>query len=131
MKNDKIKSLRQKEDNNTYSSPIPIGANGINVDMLSTNNLEEEFHLGSPCVTNFTTDAQGNMTITEEYKINDSQNKDYYVMITTFEVQNNETIIIQKLYYYLEENVQELQKTKKITFINSELGLTIKEVIEE
>lgn len=130
MKYDKIKSLRQKKDNNTYSLPIPIGANSINIDMLSTNNLEEEFHLGSPCVTTFETIENGDMVITEVYKKDESQIKDYYTMVTTFETKDNETIIIQKLYYYPKENVKEIQKIKQVNFINNELGLTIKEVIE-
>ena len=36
----KIKSMKQKLANGTYSDPIPFGANGENIDMKNGYNLE-------------------------------------------------------------------------------------------
>lgn len=41
----KIKSIRQK-NGNTFDTPIPFGADGINIDMESDLNLEEELKIG-------------------------------------------------------------------------------------
>lgn len=128
MKNDKVMEIRQK-NGSTYEAPIPIGAYGINVDMLSGSNLEEEFHLGSPCKTTF--NIQDNSTvIIEEYKNSDGQSNNYYSMETTFEVNDSEMIITQRLYYFPpEESSSRLEKTKVITFSNSDSEMIIKEVI--
>ena len=69
------------------------------------------------------------MTITEEYKKEEAQTENYYVMVTTFEVQNEEMIIIQKLYFVKTAGQQDLKKTKTVTFISSNNNLKIKEVI--
>lgn len=127
MKNKSIKEIRQK-NSSAYSSPVPIGAYGINIDMLSENNLEEEFHLGGQCITNFETDDDGNMIITEEYR-KENQTENYYSMVTTFEVENNDTIITQKLYFYPLANSPNLERTKTVVFSSSGTGMTIKEEI--
>lgn len=125
----RIKELSQRLQNGTFSAPFPIGANALNIDMLSGSNLEEEMHLGSPSMTSFDIDADNQMTITEEYKKEDTQTENYHIMVTTFEVQNEEMVIIQKLYFVKTAGQQDLKKTKTVTFESSNNNLKIKEVV--
>lgn len=126
---EKLKKIYQRLENGDFSPSYPIGADSINVDMISGNNLEEEFHLGSPNIITFSTDENNSTIITEEYK-NDAQTDNYYIMITKIEeAENDEIIIVQKLNFF-KNNQLILKKTKKITFINLNDNLTIKEVIE-
>lgn len=125
----RIKQLSQRESNGQFSPFYPIGADGLNIDMLSGSNLEEELHLGSPGITTFDTDETGKVTITEEYRKDESQTDKYHVMMTTFEVVNNEMTIVQKL-YYMKDSQLELKKTKTVTFISSDNHLKIKEEVK-
>lgn len=125
----RIKSLSQRLQNGTFSTPFPLGVDALNVDMLSGSNLEEEMHLGSPSMTSFDIDADNQMTITEEYKKEETQTENYHIMVTTFEVQNEEMIIIQKLYFVKTAGQQDLKKTKTVTFESSNNNLKIKEVV--
>lgn len=126
----RIKSLSQRLQNGTFSTPFPLGVDALNVDMLSGSNLEEEMHLGSPSMTSFDIDADNQMTITEEYKKEETQTENYHIMVTTFEVQNEEMIIIQKLYFVKTAGQQDLKRTKTVTFESSNNNLKIKEVVE-
>lgn len=125
----RIKELSQRLQNGTFSAPFPLGADALNIDMLSGSNLEEEMHLGSPSMTSFNIDVNNQMTITEEYKKEETQTESYYIMVTTFEVQNEEMVIIQKLYFVKTAGQQDLKKTKIVTFISTDNNLRIKEVI--
>lgn len=125
----RIKELSQRLQNGTFSAPFPLGADALNIDMLSGSNLEEEMHLGSPSMTSFNIDVNNQMTITEEYKKEETQTESYYIMVTTFEVQNEEMVIIQKLYFVKTAGQQDLKKTKIITFVSTDNNLRIKEVI--
>lgn len=125
----RIKELSQRLQNGTFSAPFPLGADALNIDMLSGSNLEEEMHLGSPSMTSFNIDVNNQMTITEEYKKEETQTESYYIMVTTFEVQNEEMVIIQKLYFVKTAGQQDLKKTKTVTFISTDNNLRIKEVI--
>lgn len=126
----RIKKLSQRLQNGTFSTPFPLGVDALNVDMLSGSNLEEEMHLGSPSMTSFDIDADNQMTITEEYKKEETQTENYHIMVTTFEVQNEEMIIIQKLYFVKTAGQQDLKRTKTVTFESSNNNLKIKEVVE-
>lgn len=125
----RIKELSQRLQNGTFSAPFPLGADALNIDMLSGSNLEEEMHLGSPSMTSFNIDVNNQMTITEEYKKEETQTESYYIMVTTFEVQNEEMVIIQKLYFVKIAGQQDLKKTKIVTFVSTDNNLKIKEVI--
>ena len=125
----RIKELSQRLQNGTFSAPFPLGADALNIDMLSGSNLEEEMHLGSPSMTSFNIDVNNQMTITEEYKKEETQTESYYIMVTTFEVQNEEMVIIQKLYFVKTAGQQDLKKTKIVTFVSTDNNLRIKEVI--
>lgn len=125
----RIKELSQRLQNGTFSAPFPLGADALNIDMLSGSNLEEEMHLGSPSMTSFNIDVNNQMTITEEYKKEETQTESYYIMVTTFEVQNEEIVIIQKLYFVKTAGQQDLKKTKIVTFVSTDNNLRIKEVI--
>lgn len=125
----RIKELSQRLQNGTFSAPFPLGADALNIDMLSGSNLEEEMHLGSSSMTSFDIDVNNQMTITEEYKKEEAQTENYYIMVTTFEVQNKEMVIIQKLYFVKAKGQQDLKKTKTVTFISTNNNLRIKEVI--
>lgn len=125
----RIKELSQRLQNGTFSAPFPLGADALNIDMLSGSNLEEEMHLGSPSMTSFNIDVNNQMTITEEYKKEDTQTESYYIMVTTFEVQNEEMVIIQKLYFVKTAGQQDLKKTKIVTFVSTDNNLRIKEVV--
>ena len=126
---ERIKELSQRLQNGTFSVPFPFGADALNIDMLSGSNLEEEMHLGSPSMTSFDIDVNNQMTITEEYKKEEAQTENYHIMVTTFEVQNEEMVIIQKLYFVKTAGQQDLKKTKTVTFISTDNNLRIKEVI--
>lgn len=126
----RIKSLSQRLQNGTFSTPFPLGVDALNVDMLGGSNLEEEMHLGSPSMTSFDIDADNQMTITEEYKKEETQTENYHIMVTTFEVQNEEMIIIQKLYFVKTAGQQDLKRTKTVTFESSNNNLKIKEVVK-
>lgn len=125
----RIKELSQRLQNGTFSAPFPLGADALNIDMLSGSNLEEEMHLGSPSMTSFNIDVNNQMTITEEYKKEETQTESYYIMVTTFEVQNEEMVIIQKLYFVKTAGQQDLKKTKIVTFVSTDNNLRIKEVV--
>lgn len=125
----RIKELSQRLQNGTFSAPFPLGADALNIDMLSDSNLEEEMHLGSPSMTSFNIDVNNQMTITEEYKKEETQTESYYIMVTIFEVQNEEMVIIQKLYFVKTAGQQDLKKTKIVTFVSTDNNLRIKEVI--
>lgn len=125
----RIKELSQRLQNGTFSAPFSLGADALNIDMLSGSNLEEEMHLGSPSMTSFNIDVNNQMTITEEYKKEETQTESYYIMVTTFEVQNEEMVIIQKLYFVKTAGQQDLKKTKIVTFVSTDNNLRIKEVI--
>lgn len=125
----RIKELSQRLQNGTFSAPFPLGADALNIDMLSGSNLEEEMHLGSPSITSFNIDVNNQMTITEEYKKEETQTESYYIMVTTFEVQNEEMVIIQKLYFVKTAGQQDLKKTKIVTFVSTDNNLRIKEVV--
>lgn len=124
----RIKKLSQRLQNGNFSAPFPIGADALNIDMLSGSNLEEEMHLGSPSMTSFDIDSNNQMTITEEYKKEETQTENYHIMVTTFEVQNDEMIIIQKL-YFVKATGQVLKRTKTVTFEGTNNNLKIKEVV--
>lgn len=125
---ERIKKLSQKLSDGTFSSAFPIGTDALFIDMLSGCNLEEELHLGSPSMTSFDMDEDNQMVITEEYKKEETQSENYYILITTFKVENEEMIIIQQLYFQSKE-VRTLKRTKTITFISDGKNLKIKEVI--
>lgn len=126
----KIKHISQRKQNGDFSNFIPLGADGLNIDMLSGSNLEEEMHLGSPSKTSFITDEFGSTIITEEYKKNNNQTDNYYVMKTSFETDEDENmVIVQRLYFVIEEELV-LKRIKKISFDSSEDSLIIKEELE-
>lgn len=126
---DRIKHLIQKESNGSFVKKTPLGADGINIDMLSGSNLEEELHLGSPSQTSFGQNGNGQTVITEVYKKEDNQTTDYFILTTTFESDNGSTIIIQRLFFVVND-VSILKKIKRITFDSSSGNLVIKEEIE-
>lgn len=126
----KIKRISQKLSTGMFSPLYPIGADGLNIDMMSGGNLEEELHLGSPSITSLDVNESGEMVITEDYKASEEQVNNYYSMITTFKTNNDEMIIIQKLYFYKEDNGRILKRTKTVTFVSSEGRLSIKEAVE-
>lgn len=126
---ERIKSLSQRLQNGTFSAPFPIGADALNIDMLSGSNLEEEMHLGSPSMTSFDIDSDNQMTITEEYKKSETQTENYHIMVTTFEIQNDNMVIVQKLYFVKVAGQQDLKKTKIVTFESTNNNLKIKEVV--
>ncbi len=127
----KIKKVSQRLSDGTFSVPFPLGANAGNIDMLSGNSLEEELHLGSPNMTSFEVDANNQTFITEEYKKEESQTEDYHIMTTSFETQNEQMIVTQKLYYVKTGGQQVLKKTKTTVFTkDSNNNLKIKEEIQ-
>lgn len=128
---ERIKRISQRLQTGDFSPSYPIGADGINIDMLSGSTLEEEMHLGSPSMTSFDIDdTTKELTITEEFKKSESQTGGYHVVMTTFGVNdNNETIIIQKLNFVKNDGQSELKKTKTVTFIGTNNTLKIKEVV--
>ena len=126
---EKIKKLSQKLSDGTFSSPLPLGADAQNIDMLSGNDLEEEFHLGGNCITSFVTSTDGSITITEECKSSESQTNNFYKMITTFSAENDQTVIKQQLYYIDKQGKSSLKKTKTVNFENVNNNLKIKEVL--
>lgn len=127
---EKIKKMSLRLPNGDFSSFYPFGADSINIDMLSGGNLEEELHLGSPNFVTFNTDDNGVTTITEEYKKNEDQDNNYYVMITVIDKnEDGETYIVQKLNFFKDGQLN-LKKIKNITFSGSGNQMAIKEVIE-
>lgn len=126
----RIKTLSQKLQSGSFSSPIPLGVDSIYTDMFSGSNLEQEMHLGSPSITAFDTDDDNNTIIIEEYKNDEQQTNKYYKMITTFITTDDSMSIVQKLYYIEEDLTETLQKTKTINFSTVNDKLQIREVIE-
>lgn len=126
----RIKELSQRLQDGTFSTPFPLGANALNVDMLSGNNLEEELHLGSPSTTTFNVDTD-RMTITEEYKKEETQNEGYYIVKTVFKGRDEGMDITQKLYFKKTSDSEQkiLKKSKTITFTNDNHNFKIKEVV--
>lgn len=125
----KIKKLSTKAQDGSWSPFVDFGANAVNVDMLDGNNLEEEFHLGSPGITKFQNNADS-VIITEEYRNSDTQTQNYYKMITTFENQDGNTLITQKIYWVADVGNETLKKTKKVVFEEVAGSLQIKETVE-
>ena len=126
----KIKEISEKLSDGTFSKFYPIGANAVDIDMDSGNNLEEEMHLGRPAITLFDTDEATKTTyIIEEYRKDESQLINYYKMITSFVQEASGMTILQKLYFVNKDAVEELKKTKKVIFDTSSNSLKIKEEI--
>lgn len=126
----KIKKLSTKLQDGTWSPFYDFGANAVNIDMVDGNNLEEEFHLGSPGITKFQ-NINNSISVVEEYRNDITQTKNYYKMITNFEIQNGNMTIVQKLYWIVEENINEVGKKKKIViFENVNGSLQIKETVK-
>lgn len=126
---DVIKELAVRLNGGNFSDPYPFGANGVNIDMINGNNLEEEVHLGSPNITSFETAESGDMVITEQYKA-ESTTGEYYKMKTTFETdENDEMKIIQKLYFVDGDGQESLKKTKIVSFVTEGDNFSIKEVV--
>lgn len=109
----KIKKISNKLPNG-FSPPYPLGADALNVDMLSGNNLEEEFHLGCPNDVTFDMDIiTDSMKVVEKFK-SQEQNNGYYILETIFNSSKHE--VLQKLSFYDKDNVLTLKKTQRIIF---------------
>lgn len=66
---EKIKSIKQKISASSFSDPIPFGADGVNIDMASGLNLEEQFKLGG--LENYTiSETSSGTEISSTYKNN-------------------------------------------------------------
>lgn len=108
----KVKKISNKLPNG-FSPPCPLGADALNVDMLSGNNLEEEFHLGCPNDITFDMDIiTDSMKVIEKFKSQD-QNSGYYILETIFNSSKHE--VLQKLSFYDNDDLI-LKKTQRIIF---------------
>lgn len=70
----RIKQIRQKDNNNNYSTPIPLGADGFLVDMFSGLDLEEELKLGSNHYVEI--EERENVTIIKEWYLTESKEEE-------------------------------------------------------
>ena len=92
---DRVKSLRQKKADGSYTSPISLGTDGILVDMASGLDSEQEFKLGGNHDT--VIEEQNNITtIIETYKALNNATITYIVETTINEVNNTITTVLKK-----------------------------------
>lgn len=70
----RIKQIRQKDNNNGYSTPIPLGADGFLIDMLSGLDLEEELKLGSNHYVEI--EEKENVTIIKEWYLTEPKTEE-------------------------------------------------------
>ena len=111
----KIKQIKQKIGNEFPDQGIPLGADGINIDMSSGLNLEEEFIIGGNHSVTITENKKNNsFTIIESYK--DKQNETLIYQTTTdiTEENQNTTTITVDMFDYI-NNVPSHYKTISIT----------------
>ena len=115
----KIKSIRQKSSNdNTFSAPIPFGADGVNIDMTSGLNLEEQFKLGG--LENHQISNDGT-TISSTYR-NNNENDNIINTITytiTEDVSTGTTITA-----VLKDSTGNVIRTKQFTVAPPSSGAT-------
>ncbi len=134
----RIKQIRLKENNDFFA--IPIGVDGLLVDMLSQLDLEEELKLGGNHYTSIT-QSENTTLITEWYlsqpmedSVNINQNKvTHTCKISIIENDLNDTIITIKLYQglYKENNNNKLLHTKTISIGTSNDQIIINEKLDE
>ena len=132
----RIKSVRQKEGMN-YSPPIPLGTNGVLVDMFSKLNLEQELKLGPKHIADVVDEGDGITTITENYATPEeviTAGSSFYRVIIT--IDDNEiivdeyttiTTVVTARLYWIEKIGAE---TENITFIKGKQS-TIYEIITD
>ena len=123
---DRIKEMARKQ-NGAFPTFVPIGADAKFVDMLNGQTLEEELKLAGPCITDIGQDASGQMLITEEFRL-DTQTNNFYKIITTFVTDSTGMTITQVLHFIDESGVDNVIRTKTVTFESSSSGMIIKEV---
>lgn len=114
----KIMQIAKKADDGTYTSFLPFGAYGENVQMHDLNSLEEELKIGGGCKTSFISDDDGNMTIIAEYA--KGKDESYYKVVTTFTSNNDTMTIEEKLYLVDKEENEKLIKSKVTSFESDE-----------
>lgn len=123
----KIKQIKQKTNGTFPNQGIPLGADGINIDMSSGLNLEEEFIIGGNHSITITEDEEDNsFKIIESYK--DKQNETLIYQTTTDIKENqNTTTITVDMFDYI-NNIPSHYKTISIT--ENDGNTTIQEGIE-
>lgn len=90
---DRIKGLRQKQSDSSYTSLVPFGTDGILVDMLSGLDNEQEFKLGGNHTSVITEVDDTTTTIVETYKASDNSTVTYVVETTITENNDSSTSI--------------------------------------
>lgn len=116
----KIKSIRQKDISvsSSFSDPIPFGADGINIDMASGLNLEEQFKLGG--LENHTISETSTGTkISSTYKNNNGDVINTIIYTITEDVQTGTTITA-----VLKDSTDSVICTKQFTVAPPSSGVT-------
>ena len=95
---ERVKNLRKKITPNSFGDPIPIGTDGILVDMLSGLDNEQELKLGGNHIADISED--GNITtIIEQYCKNDvAKTIVYTVKTVVVDNEDNSTTITVEIY---------------------------------
>lgn len=94
---ERVKSISKKEISG-FSTPIPIGTDGLLVDMLSGLDLEEENKLGNNHSATITEIDDNTTQIIEQYYDNSSPKVLKYSVFIKIEENGTETIITMKLF---------------------------------
>ena len=95
----RIKGLKQKQGNNSFSDLIPFGTDGNLVDMSSGLNIEEELKLGGNHDVSISSDPSTQRTTVTEFYYDKTGDTVQYIIESVIDSSNSDsTSIISSLY---------------------------------
>ena len=97
----RIKALRKKQANGSFTGLVPFGTDGTLVDMLSGLDNEQEIKLGgnhTSTIVESVVQDENVTTITERYKAIDNTTVRYSVVTTITEHNDGSTTIVSAIY---------------------------------
>ena len=122
----RVKEIREKQSNGSFNnSSIPIGTDGILVDMLSGLDNEQELKLGGNHSSTITEVSNTVTTVEEVYYALDNETVVYQLSTTITEQNHGSTIIT----CVLKDSAGTVLKTKTITIPADAASIMIGEVL--
>lgn len=134
----RVKQIRQKDSSGNFTTSIPIGTNGLLVDMLSNLDLEEELKLGNDHYAQITQDEDSGITTIKEWYFTEPKNgreisemvnyMTYSAQIVIDQSEGTTTSIEMTLY---QKDIQDSNKLHQKTILIDESSSSITTVVQE
>lgn len=122
-----VKGTKQKLGAGSYGSYIPFGIDGQYADMFSGLDLEQELKIGGPEQIQIVQNEDGSFDIIQNIQTIDASENGYYKL--TVNINEEATLITQKLYWVDAQGQNTLKRTKTISIIEEDIGFNIKGVL--